>query len=70
MTFLLELRPYVARFALPPMPLSVTKSTEGNQVCHCIAAESASRLQMMNLQIVEGTALLASPTISFQHLRV
>ena len=28
------------------------RSTKGNQVLHCIAAELASRLQMMNLQIV------------------
>ena len=46
------------------MPLAMAMSTEGNQVCHGIAAESTSWLQMMNLQIAEGPAVLASPTIS------
>jgi hypothetical protein len=50
------------------MPLSVAESTQGNQVCHCIAAEPAPRFQMMNLQIVEGTTLLAPPTVSIQYL--
>ena len=49
---------------LSSMPLSVAESAQGNQVGYCIAAELASGLQMMNMQILEGAALLASSTIS------
>jgi hypothetical protein len=50
------------------MPLSVAGSAQGNQVCNCIATEPASGLQVMNFQIVGSAALLAAPTVSFQHL--
>jgi hypothetical protein len=35
---------------------------------HHIAAELAPGFQMMDLQALRGTAVLAPPTISFQHL--
>ena len=46
------------------MPFSVAESAQGNQVGYCIAAELASGPQMMDLQILEGAALLAPPTIA------
>jgi len=54
--------------SLPSMPLSMAESAQCGDVCHCIGTESAPSLQMMNLQVVEGTALLTAPTVSFQHL--
>jgi hypothetical protein len=53
---------------LPPMPLSMATGTQCCEVCHCVAAEPAPGSQMMNLEIFEGSALLASPPVSFQDL--
>jgi len=42
---------------------------ECNQILrHVPAAELASGLHVVNLQVLHGTAVLAAPTISFQHL--
>jgi len=41
---------------------------ERNQVVHHVPAELTPGLHVMNLQVLHGTAVLASPTISFQHL--
>jgi hypothetical protein len=49
------------------MTLSVTAGAEGNQILHHIPAKSASRPDVMNLQVPRGTAVLAAPTITFQH---
>jgi hypothetical protein len=50
------------------MTFSVTIGAECNQILHYIPAESASRLDVVNLQVFHSTAVLAPPTISFQHL--
>ncbi len=47
---------------------SVTTDAKCNQVVPDIPAELASRLYVVNLQVLDGTAVLASPPISFQHL--
>ena len=41
---------------------------ERNQVLSDIPAKLAPGLHVMNLQVLRGAAVLASPTISFQHL--
>jgi hypothetical protein len=41
---------------------------ECNQILGDIPAKSASRPDVVNLQVRHGTAVLASPTISFQNL--
>ncbi len=52
----------------PSVTFSVTAGAERNQILHDIPAELAPRLHVMNLQSLHGTAVLAPPTISFQHL--
>jgi hypothetical protein len=52
----------------PPVTFSVTTDAKCNQIVCDILAEAASRLYMVNLQVLQVTAVLASPTISFQHL--
>jgi hypothetical protein len=47
---------------------SVATGTECNQILHYIPAESASGPDMVNLQVLHRTAVLAPPTISFQNL--
>jgi len=47
---------------------SVTAGAERNQILRDIPAQLAPRLHVMNLQRLDGTAVLAPPTISFQHL--
>ncbi len=47
---------------------SVTTHAKCNQIVRDIPAELASRLYVVNLQVLHGTAVLASPAISFQHL--
>ena len=39
-----------------------------NEIFFHIASQMASRLNMMNLQIAAGPALLASPTIALEHV--
>jgi len=50
------------------MTFSVTPGAERDQILHDIPAELAPRLQVMYLQSLDGTAVLAPPAISFQHL--
>ena len=50
------------------MTFSVTTDAQCNQIVRDIPAKLASRLYVMNLQVLHGTAVLASPTISFKHL--
>jgi hypothetical protein len=46
---------------------SVASNAKRNQVVHHIATQLAPRVHVMDLQIFHGSALLAAPTISFQH---
>jgi hypothetical protein len=46
----------------------MTTGAECNQILGDIPAKSASRPDVVNLQVRHGTAVLASPTISFQTL--
>lgn len=50
------------------MPASVTVNTKGNKVFRHIMTELASAIKMMDLQHFNGTAVLASPSISVQDL--
>jgi hypothetical protein len=50
------------------MAFSMTAGAECNQILRHIPAKSASRRNVMNLQVLRGAAVLASPTISFQHV--
>ncbi len=45
----------------------MTVGTERNQIMHHIATELAPPFYVMDLQAFHGTALLAPPTISFEH---
>ena len=49
------------------MTFPVTPITERNQIAHHVAAKLAPAFHVMNLQVFHGTALLASPAISFQN---
>jgi hypothetical protein len=50
------------------VPHFVASGAQRNQVGRHIITKAAPKFQMMNLQILEGTALLAPPIISFQYL--
>ena len=52
----------------PPVAFSMAIGAECNQVVHHVPAKLTPGLHVMNLQVLHGTAVLASPTISFQHL--
>ncbi len=52
----------------PSVTLSVTTGAECNQIVRHIPAKLAPGLHAMNLQVFHRTAVLALPTISFQHL--
>jgi hypothetical protein len=45
----------------------VARRAECNQIVQCIVAEAASFHQMMHLQLFRRTAVLASPSIPFEH---
>jgi hypothetical protein len=45
----------------------MTDGAECNQVARHISTKLAPRRYVMNLQVLQGTAVLAPPTISFQH---
>jgi hypothetical protein len=61
------LQPLVRALTAPSVTLSVTTGAECNQILRHIAAELAPRPDVMNLQLLHGTAVLATPAISFQH---
>jgi hypothetical protein len=46
---------------------SVAALTESNQIAHDVSTQFAPWFQMVDLQVFHGTALLTSPTISFEH---
>jgi len=46
----------------------VATGAECNQIFRHISAKVAPGREVMNLQVLRGTAVLAPPTISFQHL--
>jgi len=47
---------------------SVATGAESNQILRRIPAELAPALYVVNLQVLHCAAVLAAPTISFQHL--
>jgi hypothetical protein len=49
------------------MTLSVTAGAECNQIFRHIPAKLAPGPKVMNLQVLRGTEVLASPTASFRH---
>jgi len=48
--------------------LRVTANAEGNQVVRHIATKLTPPFHMVDLQIVHGTAILASPTVLFKNV--
>ena len=50
------------------MTVSVTSGAERHQIFRHIPAKLTPKLYVMNLQVLHGAAVLAPPTISFQHL--
>jgi len=56
------------RARLPPVPSAMAGGAQSYKICHFIVTEAAPRLQMMNLEILKGSAVLATPAISFHHL--
>ena len=50
------------------MAVSVAVGAECNQIVRHVPAKLAPKLDVMNLQVLHGAAVLAPPTISFQHL--
>ncbi len=51
----------------PSVTFAVTTDAKRNQVVHHIATELAPAFYVMDFQAFHGTALLARPTISFEH---
>jgi hypothetical protein len=47
---------------------TVARSTKRNQVVELIIATFASVLHMMDLKVYRRSAVLATPTVPFQHL--
>jgi hypothetical protein len=48
----------------------MTANTNGDQVLHVVMAELASSLLVVNLQVVDGPAIPAAPSVTVQHLSV
>ena len=49
------------------MGVTVAISTERDQVFVCVITQSASRANVVDLEVIGSTAVLASPSIAFQH---
>ncbi len=49
------------------MTFSMATGAECNQVLHHVPAMPTPRRDVMNLQLFDDSAVLAAPTISFQH---
>ena len=49
------------------MHASMANNAKRNQVVHHIATQLTPVFHVMDLQVCHGTALLAAPTIPFQH---
>jgi hypothetical protein len=50
------------------MCLTVTIGAKSNQVFGSIIAKSAARTNMVHLKAFRGSTILASPSISLQHI--
>ncbi len=50
------------------MGISVTSSAEGNQVGLGIVSQSASWVDVVDLEVGRTAAVLAAPAVSLQHL--
>jgi len=61
--------PHKGLFSLLPlsMSFSVTRCAEGDQILGSVIAQSAPRLNVMDLKIFHPTARLASPAVSLQN---
>ena len=49
------------------MDITVAISTERDQVFVSVVTQSASRANVVDLEVIGSTAVLASPAITFQH---
>ncbi len=52
----------------PPMSISVTSSTQSDQVLLRIVSQPAPRFNVVNLELIKTSAILAAPSIAHQHL--
>ena len=50
------------------MDLFVALSTQCNQILFLIAARVATKLDMVDLEVLHATAELAAPAVALQHL--
>lgn len=53
---------------VPPVTISMAIRAERNQILRRVRSELAPRLHVMHLQVLHSAAVLATPTVSFQHL--
>ena len=51
-----------------PVVVLVTRAAESNQVVRHIATELAPPFHVMDLQVAHGTAVLTTPTVSFENV--
>ena len=51
-----------------PVAVFVTRDAESNQVVRHIVTELAPPFQVMDLQVVYGTTVLTTPTVSFENV--
>jgi hypothetical protein len=49
------------------MDVSVAISTERDQIFVCVVTQQASRANVVDLETIGTAAILASPTVTFQH---
>jgi len=57
-----------AQIQLHPVLKRAKANTKSDQVLHLILTELAPSLQVTDLQVVGGSALLAAPSVTIQHL--
>ena len=49
------------------MDVTVAISAERDQIFVCVVAQPASRVYVVDLEVIGSPAILASPPITFQH---
>ncbi len=55
-------------FVPSPMELPMAYTAQGDEIFIRIASQKATRLNVMDLQILGTSASLAAPAIAFEHL--
>lgn len=59
--------PHSPRLEATAMGITVAISTERDQVLVSVVTQSASRANVVNLETIGTTAVLASPAVTLQH---